>query len=341
MVAALAGRHCEHLGFHLLLRRMTSPAASPPAPRVASRIASQFLLRCLRRIGACVEGNLKLGVAFLTIAQATCNSSPQYETDCTAGIRAMSAAMRIPYETMRRYVGALVRSGLCERSAKGGVAVASTVAARQTVAQMRRMVLDQYLLMQEELEEVGFDFSRIRTGSDCFAGEDERMAFLTNAACNFYLRLLEVNSPVFDGDVTMLAVWTALMCENRSHITCDRVLTWKYGMSEMPIPDKLLRPVSVLAVSQSLGMPFETTRRHLARLLRDQLCVRVKRTGLLAPENIARKNRASQIKSLTALRLIQSLAELGAAGFHLPVRLVQGAVGAAGQGESPADRHAT
>jgi hypothetical protein len=319
---------------------MALSSASPPAPQVASRIASQFLLRCLRRTGACVEGNLKLGVAFLTIAQATGYSSPQHETNRSAGIRAMSAAMRIPYETMRRYVGALVRVGLCERCAKGGVAVASTTTARQTVAQMREMVLAQYLRMQNELEVIGFDFSRIRTGNDGFAGDGERRVFLACAACNFYLRLLEVNISVFEGDVTMVAVWTALLCENRSHITYDKVLSWKYGTSEMSLPDKLLRPVSALAVSQSLGLPFETTRRHLARLLCDRLCVRVKRTGILVPDTVEQKNRISQIKSLTALRLFQSLSELGTAGFSLPLRLAQGAEQTDGQEEQHANRQA-
>jgi len=88
-------------------------------------------------------------------------------------------------------------------------------------------------------------------------------------------------------------------------------------------------------------MPFETTRRHVARLLRDQLCVRARRTGLLVPDDVVRKGPVSQIKSLTALRLLQLFSALGAAGFSLPVSCGQSALQAGGQDERLPERQST
>jgi len=300
---------------------MLALTALRPAPRVASRIASQFLLRCLRQIDGLFDGNVKLGVAFLTIAQSTCQSPSHHVDTRSAGIRAMSASLGMPYETMRRYVVELVKLGVCERCGKGGVAVASAAPARQVVAQIDSIVCDQYLQMLCELENIGFDFGRLRTGTDNFTGVDDRRAFLTSSATSFLLRLMEVNVPVFKGDLTMVAVWTALVCESLRAVTYNKELTWKYGGADTPIPDELRRPVSAAAVAQSLGMPSETTRRHLARLVERQLCMRVSHTGYMVPYAIVSTDRISQIASLTALRLYQSISELNRAGLSYPALL--------------------
>jgi DNA-binding transcriptional regulator YhcF (GntR family) len=290
----------------------------------------------LRQIGGMFDDNLKLGVAFLTIAQSTCLSPPLQVAERYAGIRAMSASLGIPYETMRRYVVELVEAGVCERCGKGGVAVASTAHGRQAVAHVHSMVLKHFLQMLCELENVGFDFAWIRTGPDNFTGDDDRRAFLICNASSFLLRLLEVSVPVFKGDVTMVAVWMALICESTSHVTYNKDLTWKYGSADTPIPDELRRPLSAAAVSQSLGLPFETTRRHLARLADRQLCMRVSRTGFLVPQSFVRTDRIFQITSLVALRLLQSVEALGRAGFSFPALLSQGGKAADGDGDPDA-----
>ena len=49
-----------------------------------------------------------------------------------------------------------------------------------------------------------------------------------------------------------------------------------------PPPDEARRPVSVLALSQSLGLPYETTRRHVEKLVKSGYCVRVHK-GVIVP----------------------------------------------------------
>ena len=48
------------------------------------------------------------------------------------------------------------------------------------------------------------------------------------------------------------------------------------------VPDAARRPVSVLAISQSLGLPYETTRRHIEKLVKAGYCVRVQK-GVIVP----------------------------------------------------------
>jgi DeoR/GlpR family transcriptional regulator of sugar metabolism len=42
------------------------------------------------------------------------------------------------------------------------------------------------------------------------------------------------------------------------------------------------RPVSILAVAGSLGLPYETVRRYVTKLVKMGLCIRV-RGGVIAP----------------------------------------------------------
>ncbi|WP_296595749.1 hypothetical protein [Phenylobacterium sp.] len=50
-----------------------------------------------------------------------------------------------------------------------------------------------------------------------------------------------------------------------------------------PPPDALRRPASTLAVASRLGLPYETVRRAVAALVREGLCLRVRR-GFVVPE---------------------------------------------------------
>ena len=57
----------------------------------------------------------------------------------------------------------------------------------------------------------------------------------------------------------------------------------RFAGIDSPPPDELRRPVSVLAISEGLGLSFETTRRHVSRLIAKGRCVRVKK-GVMAPQ---------------------------------------------------------
>jgi hypothetical protein len=43
-----------------------------------------------------------------------------------------------------------------------------------------------------------------------------------------------------------------------------------------PMPDSARRPISILAVANSLGMPYETVRRHVNQLVKEGRCAKMK-----------------------------------------------------------------
>ena len=287
---------------------------SQTAPRLVNRCAALFVHRGLHAVGAVIGGNIKLGVAFLAIAQASGYGVIPKEEVRPVGIRALSASLNAPYETTRRHVGALIRAGLCERRDSGAAAIASTAFATDAVAVMRNGIWAHYKEMLSELDAVGVEFPRARTITGGEAAHNARHSVQAGIASSLLLRLLEVHLPVFGGDIAAIAVWIALNCESVGLITQNKVLSWKYAALDAPVPDELRRSASVLAVSRMVDMPFETVRRHLARLVETGFCMRISHTGLIVPENYARSNRATKTAQITAIRVFQSLEELARTG---------------------------
>jgi hypothetical protein len=68
-------------------------------------------------------------------------------------------------------------------------------------------------------------------------------------------------------------IFTAALDANMSLVDRDASLHGAYGGATASAPDDLRRPVSMNAMAQSLGLPFETVRRRLLRMARAELCV--------------------------------------------------------------------
>lgn len=75
---------------------------------------------------------------------------------------------------------------------------------------------------------------------------------------------------------------TLVVEANVAPVNGDPALQRRYGGLDSPPPDELRRPVSVSAVASSLGMPFETVRRRIARLAEAGAC-QIGPKGVLVP----------------------------------------------------------
>jgi hypothetical protein len=98
----------------------------------------------------------------------------------------------------------------------------------------------------------------------------------------FYLRTTIVVSKLSGGDPVEALILRAIIAGNTNHLDRDPQNPGRFASIDDIPPDELRRPVSVLAVASSLGLPYETTRRCANKLLKSGQCVRVK-GGLIAP----------------------------------------------------------
>ena len=113
-------------------------------------------------------------------------------------------------------------------------------------------------------------------------------------------------------DIVDRLLIAAVIDANLGAIKQDQGLQFTYGALDAASPDELLRPVSVNAVAQSVGLPFETVRRRIARLTRDGACVATD-GGVLVPQAALASPAFKSMSVARFERLRQFHAELVAA----------------------------
>ena len=106
---------------------------------------------------------------------------------------------------------------------------------------------------------------------------------------------------------------TLILCTvavaNVAHLNTDTVLSHEYGRFDAPEPADIKRPISRNAVALSLGLPYETVRRRVEKLLDIKALAEVD-GGLIGANEEARPEmvlaRAQQNATLLR-RLVQRL----------------------------------
>jgi hypothetical protein len=114
------------------------------------------------------------------------------------------------------------------------------------------------------------------------AGDAAVARVTTRLTIQFYMRFTKLITDMAGGDLVGAIVLHAIMAANAGSGDDNPATAGRYPSLETIPPDSERRPVSVLAVAGSLGMPYETTRQHVNRLVKEGRCVKVK-GGVIFP----------------------------------------------------------
>jgi len=87
-------------------------------------------------------------------------------------------------------------------------------------------------------------------------------------AGEFFVRGVEIIARAHDGDLIKGIIFTAIAVANSEG-------------SAPAATDQAPRPVSVMSVASSIGVPYETTRRYVNLLVSQGLCERMGRSGVV------------------------------------------------------------
>ncbi|MDR3499564.1 MAG: hypothetical protein P4L72_10090 [Parvibaculum sp.] len=98
----------------------------------------------------------------------------------------------------------------------------------------------------------------------------------------FVLRSVDAVRDAQNGEPIKILIWTAIWTANVRHLI-NSPASSEYGRLDSPPPDEMRKPISVLALSNSLNIPYETVRRHSAALVASGYCQRIDRQGLVVP----------------------------------------------------------
>ena len=150
--------------------------------------------------------------------------------------------------------------------------------------------------------------------ADDLSPEDQaRARQVARLTTEFVLRSFSMAARLHDGDLIRAMVAAAIVAANTSHLGDRSAGPARHaGMADIPT-DPVRRPVSVMAVSQALGLPFETTRRYVNRLIALGMVRRVKGGVIGLTEAVASTENEALIVANTAhvRRFVRSLGRIG------------------------------
>lgn len=245
--------------------------------RIVTRLVLEFILRCATAGGVLVGDPARWRV-LLAIAVASGDAARPIS------MNALATSLRVPYETVRRHVAALMRAGFCRREADG-VLVGPETRALAAFRQFEDAIWDAFLRMVADLWTLGFDFeapspvaeaappTQARIAREALGGDGRETA--QPIVQTFALRVMEAGLEPQRQDAVRALTFTAIMSGNTQHITYDPDRAWRYSRHETPPPDVERLPVSVRSVAAALRLPAETVRRRVATLIAEGVCRRV------------------------------------------------------------------
>lgn len=114
--------------------------------------------------------------------------------------------------------------------------------------------------------------------------DDSVSGFLFFHNVGFVMKSIVTYTEIFDGDITSMLIFFAMAQTSVEHLNREKVP--RPEATTGIFPDTLRRPVAILSISDYLGLPYETTRRHVMKLVERGLCRRQGSRKFLISEEI-------------------------------------------------------
>jgi DNA-binding Lrp family transcriptional regulator len=288
--------------------------------RVAARLANGFALDLVKLGGLgrdVIDGLLlavitQANVAPITRSRelqrryATLDQPPPDELRRPVSINAVAASLRIPFETARRRIAKLRDDGIVMVTPKGVI----VPTAPMTSPLYRAGAEVNYGLVRAlyvRLAAIGM-FQDVVRAPAAFDDAARPVRLVIRLSSDYLLRLAE---PVIKnvGDITTGLVFMDLIHANLEHLSDDEGPDGASGV----LPDEHRRPARAAILAARLGMPQETVRRHLNRLLATDRCERTADGYLVPGRVLARRPFVEYVlaNQTNLQRLMTALGEYG------------------------------
>ena len=296
------------------------------AVRVAARLANGFALDLVKLGGFgrdVIDGLLLVAISQANVAQitrdpdlqrayATLDQAPPDELRRPVSISAIANSLKIPFETARRRITTLTELGLLKAERRGVIlpqAPLSSPFYRLGAEANYRLVRNLY----DRLRGIGLLEGLPRPDGPAFDPQHPPVRLVIRLSSSYLLRLAEPLS-AYIGDLV-----TALILMDVIHANTEDWPDSEGGEADVGwspegfVADQHRKPVNATTLAQRLGIPQETVRRHLARLLERDQCEHVA-DGYLIPARVLARGPFVQFMTVNQLnlhRLYTSLAEFG------------------------------
>lgn len=299
---------------------MTEPSAKRTVPRRGNaatragpalhrdvypigRVSTEFFLRSFELVG---ELHRDI-VGCLIIATLWHDGLAEKGKSRPIGVRELARRLDYPFETVRRHVRDLVLAGKC-LIADDSVTLTTATRRSAQMTKVLRMIYVHAVRMLGDLRRIEVVAYRPRQSRLRFSRQlDRQQMVIAVAALGTVLSAMKVLRRFFDRDLVTGLVFTAIRAANVKHIANTTP-----AANRDLLPDSDRRPVSLMAISASMRLPYETVRRHAGKLIRQGKCIRSGRQGVIAPESAFRQMmiEANTVRELV-LAFLQRLRDAG------------------------------
>lgn len=121
---------------------------------------------------------------------------------------------------------------------------------------------------------------------------------VVRASEGYFLQLVKLLSEMTDGDIVKGVLLVTIVYANTEIIRRMDGNTHAFASIDEIPTDDMRQPVSVYALSKSLGTPYETTRRYVNQMVEDGLCEKAgAKGGVIVPARVLSSARARAIST--------------------------------------------
>lgn len=117
--------------------------------------------------------------------------------------------------------------------------------------------------------------------------------FVLRLGINYFLGQASLLAEPFGGDVLLAITFLTINTGNLRHL--DNAATFNPLAVDGVMPDGVRRPVTIAAVARELGIPRETTRRYVNRLIEMGYCRTTGARGILVPAEVLKSDAINSV----------------------------------------------
>lgn len=301
--------------------------AQRSAMRISTRLANGFVLDLFKRASFGMDVQDTVLIAAITQANLShLSRDPELQRRYASlstpmddalrrpiSVNAIAASLRMPFETVRRRVARMAEFGAVEISARG-VTVPSGPLGSAAYDMAARANYELVHALYERLTASGLDLPHATTVfGGGFSSDDPPIRLVARISADYALRLVEPIATHL-GDLVAGMLLMDVIQANTEHFPLDPLSDAALELGPEGFPaDHLRRPVRTVELGRRLGLPPETVRRKMLRLVARDRCVPGPK-GYIVPGrvlageplwSITQDNRAQ------LLRLFATLADYG------------------------------
>jgi DNA-binding Lrp family transcriptional regulator len=256
--------------------------------RVAARLANGFALDLVKLGGFgrdVIDGLLIAAISQANVAQvirspdlqrayATLDQPPPDEMRRPVSVSGVANSLRIPFETARRRIANLAEASIVRTTPRGVIVPTGPLNSpfyRMGAEANYGLVRALYF----RLRGIGLLDDLPRPTGPAFEPDNPPIRLVIRLSSDYLLRLAEPIS-LYMGDLVTGLVMMDVIHANTEHLPDTEAGDPDHGWSpEGFVSDDLRRPVRTTTLADRLGIPQETVRRHLHRLVKADRCERI------------------------------------------------------------------